>query len=124
VRMQNMSSGSGGGVSRLEMCTATFPQQDTSVVREWALCGLCHSISNTRSKLKDTSLARMRAQPALSLLPLPTAAALAQPLSNPVGDPHGPLKWLLRQVQARRSSCTWPTSMMAPARARRRQALA
>ena len=48
----------------------------------------------------------MRAQPVLSLLPLPPAAALAQPLSNPIGGPHGPLKWLLRQVQARYGSDT------------------
>ena len=43
----------------------------------------------------------MGAQPALSLLLLPPAAAFAQPLSNPVGGPHGPLEWLLRHVQAR-----------------------
>ena len=65
---------------------------------------------------KDTSLARVRAQPALSLLALPPSAALVQPLSHPVSDPHRPLEWLLRHVQARRGSDVdlhlcglWPT---------------
>ena len=53
---------------------------------------------------KDTSLARVRAQPALSLLALPASAALVQPLSHPVGEPHRPLERLLRQVRARRGS--------------------
>ena len=85
-------------------------------------CQSCVSFDINHARMpsldKDTSLARVRAQPALSLLALPPSAALVQPLSHPVGEPHRPLKRLLRQVQARRGSDVdlhlcglWPTPL-------------